>query len=121
LFLVHHRAASLAVVDFLHTYRTHGATDTQGQAMAKAVNVALRTVCLDAFAASPPTDAVATREWITEPIDETTMMDELPAGPDEAQVLDTDVAAVRTFLDALAERINLAEIKTERRHETAGR
>jgi hypothetical protein len=83
--------------------------------MAKATNVALRTLCLDALATSPPTDAEAVREWIAEEIDETTMMDELPRGPDEAPVPDTDIAIVRKFLDDLAERINLADVKAARR------
>ncbi len=111
LILAHHRAAALAVVDFLDTYQSEGATDTQGQVMAKATNVAMRTLCLDALAASPPTDAEAVREWIAEGIDdETTMMDELPKGPDEAVVAEADIATVRKFLDDLAERIGLAEI-----------
>jgi hypothetical protein len=115
LILAHHRAAALAVVDFLHTYQNKGATDTQGQVMAKATNVALRTLCLDALAASPPTDAEAVRKWIAEKIDETTMMDELPRGPDEAVVPEGDIAAVRQFLDDLAESIQLADVvKTDR-------
>ncbi len=116
LILAHHRAAALAVVDFLDTYQSGGATDTQGQVMAKATNVALRTLCLDALAASPPTDAEAVREWITEKIDETTMMDEPPRGPDEAVVAEADIATVRQFLDDLAERIQLSEVvKADRR------
>ena len=78
--------------------------------MAKATNVALCTLCLDALAASPPTDAEAIQEWIAEEIDETTMMDELPRGPDEAVVPEADIAIVRKFLDDLAERIQLAEV-----------
>lgn len=116
LILAHHRAAALAVVDFLHTYQSEGATDAQGQVMAKATNVALRTLCVDALAASPPTDVEAVREWIAEDIDETTMMDELPRGPDEAKVAEADIAIVRTFLDDLADRIRLAEVvKADRR------
>jgi hypothetical protein len=110
LILVHHRAAALAVVDFLENYQGSGATDTQGQMMAKAANVALRTICLDALAASAPTDADAVREWIAEEIDETTMIDELPNGPDEAEVAEADIETVRKFLDDLAERIQLADV-----------
>lgn len=115
LILSHHRAAALAVADFLHTFNTTGATDTQGQVMAKAVNVALRTISLDALANSPPTDAVAVRDWIAGKIDETTMIDELPTGPDEAPVPEEDITAVLTFLNELAERIRLTEVKGERR------
>jgi Family of unknown function (DUF6339) len=115
LILLHHRAAALAVVDFLSSFQSRGATDTQGQVMAKAANVALRTVCLDALAASPPVDSDAVGEWITEKIDVTTMIDELPLGPDEELVPEADIAAVRTFLDDLASRIDLAEVKAKKR------
>jgi hypothetical protein len=118
LILAHHRAAALAVVDFLDNYQSGGATDTQGQVMAKATNVALRTLCLDALAASPPTDAEAVREWIAEEFDVTTMMDELPGGPDEAVVAEADIAIVRKFLDDLAERIQLADVVKSGRRST---
>jgi hypothetical protein len=88
--------------------------------MAKAVNLALRTVCLESLSASPPTDTEAVREWIAERIDETTMMDELPRGPDEAPVPQSEIAAVRDFLDDLAVRINLAEAKSKRRGRPPG-
>jgi hypothetical protein len=83
--------------------------------MAKATNVALRTLCLDSLAVSPPTDAEAVREWISEKIDETTMLDELPQGPDEAAVGEADILSVRSFLNDLAGRIQLSEVKAERR------
>lgn len=120
LILMHHRAAALAVVDFLGNYRSSGTTDAQGQAMAKAANVALRTVCLDALASTPPTDADAVREWIAEDVDETTMIDDLPLGPDEEAVSEVEIAKVRKFLDDLAERIQLAGfVKPGRRQVTA--
>src|SRR5262249_12542028 len=53
--VTHHRAAALAIVDFLNSFHVKGATDIQGLVMAKATNVALRTLCLDALAASPAT------------------------------------------------------------------
>jgi Family of unknown function (DUF6339) len=116
LILAHHRAAALAVVDFLDSYQNTGATDAQGQAMAKAANVALRTLCLDALAASPPTDADAVREWIAEKFDDSTMIDELPEGTDEAEVPEAEIASVRDFLNDLAERIQLADVvKPDRR------
>ena len=55
------------------------------------------------------------REWIAEKIDETTMMDELPKGPDEALVPPADIASVRKFLDELADRIRLSTVKADRR------
>ncbi len=115
LILIHHRPAALAVVDFLRDFQGTGATDTQGQAMAKAANVALRTVCLDALAPSPPVDADAVREWIEQKVDETTMLDELPVGPDEGRVPEEDIMAVRQLLEELAKRINLASVKPAKR------
>lgn len=115
LILLHHRAAALAVVDFLNDFNASGASDTQGQVMAKAVNVALRTVCLDALSPSPPTDAEAVREWVAERVDATLMMDALPKGPDEEPVPAADIASVRKFLNDLATRIKLSEVKAERK------
>jgi hypothetical protein len=118
--LMHHRAAALAVVDFLSSFRDEGVTDAQGQVMAKAVNVALRTLSLDAVSVNSLTDAEAVREWCHQRVDETTMMEEkdLPLGPDEAPVPASDVAAVRAFLDRLAERINLKDFTKARRRES---
>jgi alkanesulfonate monooxygenase SsuD/methylene tetrahydromethanopterin reductase-like flavin-dependent oxidoreductase (luciferase family) len=113
--LMHHRAAALGTVEFLSNFGSSGVTTTQNKAISKAFNMVLRTMCLDALVGSPPTDAEAVREWIAEKIDETTMMDELPKGPDEAPVSDADIAIVRKFLDDLAERIKLAEVKADRR------
>ena len=67
------------------------------------------------FFASPSTDAEAVRVWIIEKTDETTMMDDLPKGPDEAPVHEADISAVRKFLDDLAVRINLAEARSKKR------
>ena len=113
--LMHHRAAALAAVDFLNSYQDEGATSAQGQVLAKAVNVALRTLALDVLAVVPGTDAESVREWCRQEVDETTMMDELPQGPDEPPVPAADVAAVRGMLDLLAERINLKDAKMDRR------
>jgi len=113
--LMHHRAAALAAVDFLSSYQDEGATSVQGQVLAKAVNVALRTLSLDVLAVVPGTDAESVREWCRQEVDETTMMDELPQGPDEPPVPAADVAAVRGMLDLLAERINLKDAKIDRR------
>jgi hypothetical protein len=107
--MMHHRPAALAIVDFLEQCNDgKGATDSQGSRMARALNAALRTVALDAVAANPEVDAEAVREWISEPIDETKMMDELPKGPEEKETItDEAIAEVRKHLDALAEAIGL--------------
>ena len=112
---MHHRAAAQAAIGFLRDFQSGNVTTTQSESLAKAVNLTLRTVCLDALAASPPTDAEAIREWINQKIDVTVMIDELPLGPDEATVSENDIAVVRKLLDDLAVRINLAEAKAKKR------
>jgi hypothetical protein len=115
--LMHHRAAALAVVDFLSSFGGDGATDMQGLVMAKAVNVALRTLSLDSLSSTSGTDAEAVREWCLHEVDETTFLKshELPKGPDEAPVPASEVAAVRNVLDLLADRIKLQDAKPNRR------
>lgn len=114
--LSHHRPCVLAVVDFMRQYQGRGATDTQGQTMAKAVNIILRTVCLDALAANSPTDADAIRDWVRGKVDATLLMrDELPDGPPEEPIPDGDIATVRRLLEDVAVRINLSEVKTPKR------
>ena len=54
--------------------------------MAKAFNLALRTLALDSLYENPATDAEAVRTWIKDEIDETKMINALPIGPDEAMV-----------------------------------
>ncbi len=112
---IHHRAGAIGAAKFLAEFGEEGITRTEAIEMFKAVNFTLRTISLDALAASPPTDAFAVREWIAGKIDVTTMLDELPVGPDEEPVPDVEIAKVRRFLDDLAERIKLGEVKTEKR------
>ena len=111
---MHHRAASLAVTQFLAEFSGKGANNPQTRAMAKAVNLALRTVSLDRISPSPALDADAVRDWIAEKVDETAMFDELPLGPDEKRIDDENVLAVRAFLDNLAQRIGLVDVKAKR-------
>jgi len=108
----HHKAGVIAAIRFLSEYGTSGATNTQVLEMSRALNLALRTVCLDAVAFSPSPDAHALREWIGEDIDETLIIgDDLPRGPDEARVPEADIASVLRLLHDLAKRINLSEAK----------
>jgi hypothetical protein len=108
--MMHHRPAALAIIDFLEQFNEgKGATDSQGSRMARALNSALRTLALDAVADNPEPDAEAFREWLSEPVDETKMMDELPKGPEEKETIsDESIAEVRKHLDALAQAIGLS-------------
>jgi hypothetical protein len=117
---LHHRPAALAVVDFLDQFGGEGATDYQGQVMAKAFNLALRTLSLDSLSENPHTDAEAVREWCAAPVDETKMIEELPVGPEEAPVPAAQVAAVRSVLDRLTNTIGLTDLKANRRATTEG-
>jgi hypothetical protein len=112
---LHHRAAALAVVEFLDDFDGKRTTDYQGQVMAKAFNLALRTLTLDALWQNPATDAEAFREWRLASVDETKMMNDLPTGPDEAPVPSEAIAAVRAVLNRLAAGIDLAQRKPNRR------
>lgn len=119
---LHHRPAALAVVEFLDQFGGKGTTDPQGQFMAKAFNLTLRTLSLDALADNPPTDAEAVREWCRQLVDATTMLgDELPVGPDEDPVPADRVAAVRDMLDRLADSVGLATVRFSRPSRTGAK
>ncbi len=106
---LHHKAGAVAAARFLKEFGGKGASNDEALAMGKALNLALRTLSLDAIASSPPPDSEAIRDWIAERVDETTMMgDELPEGPDEASVPEADLAAVGRLLDQVAARISLS-------------
>lgn len=112
---IHHKVGAVAAVRFLSTFGEGGVNNEQALEMARALNLALRTISLDALAGSPAVDAVAVRDWIREKFDVTTMLgDELPVGPDEAGVPEQDVEAVCRFLGDLARRIDLGS-KSQRR------
>jgi hypothetical protein len=107
--VMHHRPAALAIVDFIEQFGGRGLTDSQAAPMARALNAALRTLALDALVRNPEPDVEAFREWIDQPIDETKMMDELPKGPDEKDLVSEEaIAEVRKQLDELAQAINLS-------------
>lgn len=108
---MHHKACALAAVDFLSGYAGRGVNNAQTIAMVKAMNVAVRTTSLDGLAPSPPTDAHVVRAWVREDVDETTMMDELPVGPDEEPVPPAAIASARRFIDDIASRIQPDDVK----------
>jgi hypothetical protein len=112
---LHHKAVALAAVEFLDSLPADGPRDRQGKVMARALNVVLRTLSLDALSASAAPDAEAVRDWCTERVDETTMISDLPRGPDEPPVPEREVAAVRAVLDRLAAEIGLGRSRRRRR------
>jgi hypothetical protein len=111
---LHHKAVALAVVDFLGSLPVGSLGDHQSQVMARAINIVSRTLALDALSLSLAPDAEAVREWCAEPVDETTMMKDLPRGPDESPVPARDVAAVRAILDRIAANLGLGSARRRR-------
>jgi hypothetical protein len=110
---IHHRPTAVAVCRFDSEFNNNkGMTDSQGQRLAKAFNLRLSTLCLDALSVNPPTDAAAIDDWCHEPVDETKYLgDELPLGPDEDRVPEASVSAVTEVLTSLADEIDLSEFK----------
>jgi hypothetical protein len=114
LVLMHHKPCALAAVDFLSGFADRGVTSAQTIAMVKAMNVAVRTTSLDALAPSAPVDADAVRAWVQGQVAATTMMDERPVGPDEEQVSPAAIASARLFIEKIASRIQLENVKNDR-------
>jgi hypothetical protein len=108
---MHHRPAALAFCRFDREFNDNkGLTDSQSARLAKAFNLRLSTLCLDALAANPPTDTAAVEDWCDEQVDETKFMgDELPQGPDEEPVPEPSITAVTEILTSLAQEIDLSE------------
>lgn len=101
---MHHRPAALAVAQFLSTGNGGKPLDNEaGKRLAKRVNLTLSTVNLDALAPNLPVDHVAVREWCRESFDPTLYVEELPEGPDEEQIPEESVEAVRSLLVAAAD------------------
>jgi hypothetical protein len=97
--VMHHRAAAQAVVACLAGLRGAGGRDERGRAAVRALDLALRSIALDAVAPAVPPDAAAVREWCAGHVDDTLMIHRLPVGPDEPPAAAEDIAAVRTVLD----------------------
>ncbi len=109
-----HRAAAQAIVEIL-VAAGDAAGDTRGRALARGLDVALRTLSIDSLAPDPGPDADAVRDWCSGPVDETLMFRRLPAGPDEARVSAADVAALRSLLGLLAEQAGIRAGTARRR------
>ena len=113
--VMHHRAAAQAVVEFLGAAEDEATAGACGRALARTVDVALRTISLDSLAPDPAPDAEAVREWCAGRVDETLMIRRLPTGPDEPPASEADVAAVRAVLDGLAGQAGRKAARTRRR------
>jgi hypothetical protein len=110
-----HRAAAQAVVDIIGAAGKETTSADRGWVVARAVDVALRTLSVDSLAPDPGPDAEAVREWCNERVDETVMIKRLPAGPDEPPVPEAYVAAMRAVLGQLAEQAGVKAATTGRR------
>ena len=118
---MHHRPATIAIARFWREFNDgKGLTDWQSQRLAKAFNLRLTTLSLDALAPNPAVDTIAIREWCAEPVDETKYLDELPIGPDEEPVPESSIQAVYDVLVTLAKEINLADMRGPSRRKAEG-
>lgn len=118
---MHHRPAAIGVCRFVREFNDgKGLTDSQSQFLAKAFNLRLATLCLDALVANTKSDPLAIEDWCAETVDETKFMgDELPQGPDEDLVSEESIHAVTQVLSDLASETGLVEIKRSRKKRKA--
>ncbi len=101
-------------MEFLAAAEDEAAAGERGRAMARSLDLAMRTLALDSLAPAPAPDAEAIHEWCAVPVDETVMIRRLPTGPDEPPVPEQDVAAVRAILDQLAGQAGLRRARARR-------
>jgi hypothetical protein len=112
---MHHRAAAIAVCRFAREFSSgKGITDSQSQRLAKAFNLRLATLALDALVPTPAVDVYAILEWAREPIDESKYLADMPEGPDEEPVSERDIQVVHHVLESLADEIDLVDFKREK-------
>lgn len=111
----HNRALAVAAVEFLSTFRGGQlATSDQVVVLAKALNHVLTTVVLDRVASGSAGSVHAWEEWLTEPVDETVFLDELPEGPNEDPVPEAHTAAMSALLAELADEVGLHDVRRAR-------
>jgi len=114
--VMHHRTAALAVCRFAREFNDgKGITDSQSQRLAKALNLRLTTLALDAIVPTLAVDVYAIEEWRARRIDESKYLTKLPEGPDEEPIATENINTIFDVLTALAEEIDLSEFKREKR------
>lgn len=98
--LFHNRPVAIAVVEIVDRAARAGLPDLGRRAnrLLQAANVAARTTVLDVVAPYDGPDPVALGDWIGEEPDASTMLDELPRGPDEEAVPRASVEGATSFL-----------------------
>jgi len=113
----HNRALVQATLLFLAGFNGGElATSDQVNIVAKAVNIAARTVLLDAVAPDPVLDSYALEAWLdtADGPDETGVFDTEPTGPSEDKVPETSVAAMLGFIRSVSPPpVPAAEDKSE--------
>lgn len=94
----HNRPATLAYISFLE----QGANAAYAKKVAKCLNHAAVTVVIEALAPDDYHDSAALLDWLNESVDETVMMDDLPAGPDEPVVPDEVITEIEAVIERVA-------------------
>ena len=100
--LFHNPAAAVAAVRFLAVLREgQPATGREANKLGKAFNHSLTTTALDALVPAKPPDVNAMDEWTAEIPDHTLMLKNLPTGPEEDPVEQTQLDSVTEILASL--------------------
>jgi hypothetical protein len=114
--LFRHRPTALASLRLLSTYNNGEFADSNTiRDLIKSFNMALTTTMLDAVAPSTDVDAQSVREWCAKPVDETTMYEDMPIGPDEPPVDEQHIEAVTDLLRRVVSKTHF----TNRKHSAA--
>ena len=98
----HNRAAGLAYVRFFNS-AAEGSTRKKKESIsiAKALNHVLTTIMLDHLAPNAGIDMDAYAAWVEQEPDETLMLQELPEGPSEPKLSESQIQKVLDLLGPL--------------------
>lgn len=96
------RAAAIGFVKYFASKRSDEEWKAKHSiALGKALNHILTTIVLDGIVLGDMTDMFAYENWVDGHIDETTMIDELPEGPNEPQVSEDQINRIIKLLESL--------------------
>jgi len=110
--LFRHRPTALASLRLLSTFDNGYFADSDTiRDLIKSFNMALTTTMLDAVAPSVDVDAQSIRDWFSEPVDETTMFEEMPIGPEEEAIEPAAIDAITELLKRVVAKTRFSRRK----------
>ena len=109
--LFRHRPTAIASLRLLSTLNDDGsfASSDRQRDLIKAMNAAITTTMLDAVAHSKSVDSDTVDQWRHEPIDETAWFEQMPAGPDELPLEDSEIEAVHELLERVLDKMTFGK------------